>query len=68
LASGDHHDALIAAHALRTLAISVHAEGENSYTCGLLRARQDERAERLAQRAHHEWGRANRSKRRAWMR
>jgi CHAD domain-containing protein len=65
---GDHHDAVIAAHALRTLAITVHGEGENSYTYGLLRARQDERAERLAQRAHREWRRANRSKRTAWLR
>jgi CHAD domain-containing protein len=65
---GDHHDAVIAAHALRTLALNVHAEGENPYTYGILSARQDERAERLADRAHRQWRRANRSKRTAWMR
>jgi CHAD domain-containing protein len=63
---GDQHDAVIAADALRTLAIRAHADGENAYTYGLLRARQDERARRLAQRARRRWRRANRPKRTAW--
>lgn len=64
---GDQHDAVIAADALRTLAIRAHAEGENAYTYGLLRARQDERASRLAERAARQWRQANRPKRMAWM-
>lgn len=64
---GDHHDAVIAADALRALAIRAHAEGENSYTYGVLNARQGSRAERLAELARHEWRRADRRKRTAWM-
>ena len=64
---GEHHDSVIAADELRLLAIRVHAEGESAYTYGLLNARQAERAERLAERARHEWRRADRRKRTAWM-
>lgn len=64
---GEHHDAVIAADALRFLAIRAHGEGESAFTYGLLHARQQERADRLADRARYEWRRADRRGRRAWM-
>lgn len=64
---GDQHDAVMARDALRGLAIRANGEGENAFTYGLLHARQDERANRLSERARHEWRRANRPKRTAWM-
>jgi CHAD domain-containing protein len=64
---GDHHDAVIAADALRMLAIRAHAEGESAYTYGLLNERQNARAARYAECAEYRWRQANRGKRKAWM-
>ena len=64
---GEHHDAVIAAADLRGLAIRAHADGETSYTYGVLHERMNERARRFAERAEHQWRRANRRKRTDWM-
>lgn len=64
---GDHHDAVIAADALRSLGLRAHAEGESSYTYGVLTARQYARADGLAKRARREWRLADRPERTAWM-
>jgi len=64
---GDQHDAVIAADALRSLAVRAHADGENGYTYGVLNARQYVRADHLAERARHDWRRADGRKRTAWM-
>lgn len=64
---GDQHDSVIAADELRLLAIRSHAEGENGYTYGLLSARQQARAERMAAQAREQWRRADRRKCTAWM-
>lgn len=65
---GDQHDSVIAAAAVRELAVRAHAEAQNSYTYGVLHERLDERARRLAERAQREWRRADRPRRTAWMR
>jgi CHAD domain-containing protein len=65
---GDQHDAVIAADALRGLAIRAHAVGESSFTYGLLYERQERRAACLTARAEDEWERAARGKRTRWMR
>jgi CHAD domain-containing protein len=57
---GDQHDAVIAAEALRGLAIRAHGAGENAFTYGLLHERLNERAASLAGRAENEWDRAAR--------
>ena len=67
-ALGDHHDAVIAAEALRVLAIRANDAGENSFTYGLLYERQAERAACLAVQAERQWERAARRKRTRWMR
>jgi CHAD domain-containing protein len=64
---GEHHDAVIAAGELRGLAIRANAEGETSYTYGVLQERMNERARRFARRADRLWCRADRRKRTAWM-
>jgi CHAD domain-containing protein len=64
---GDHHDAVIAADALRGLAIRAYGTGENSFTYGLLYERQCEQAEELAARVEGEWERASCRKRTEWM-
>lgn len=64
---GEHHDAVIAAAELRGLAVRAHSEGETSYTYGVLHERMNERARRFAERAEHQWRRADRRKRTAWM-
>jgi CHAD domain-containing protein len=57
---GDQHDAVIAADALRGLAIRAYGAGENAFTYGLLHERLGERAASLAARAGDEWERAAR--------
>jgi len=64
---GDHHDAIIGAGALRELALRAYAEGENTFTYGLLHQRDLDEAARLALQVPRAWKRASRSKRTAWM-
>jgi CHAD domain-containing protein len=65
---GDHQDTVIARQAVRHLGLLAHAEGENAFTYGLLHERESEWAAALQVQARHEWRRANRSRRTAWMR
>jgi CHAD domain-containing protein len=65
---GDHHDAVIAAEALRGLAIRAYGTGENPFTYGLLYEQQCEHADELAARVEGEWERASCRKRTEWMR
>ncbi|HET9169990.1 MAG TPA: CYTH and CHAD domain-containing protein [Actinospica sp.] len=67
-ALGDHHDAVIAADALRDLAVRARGEGESTFTYGLLHERQAWRARRLEKQARRAWKRSRASKRTAWMR
>jgi CHAD domain-containing protein len=64
---GDQHDAVIAADALRKLAIHAHIDGENAFTFGLLHQRQLDTADRLAQQVRPTWKRVGRRKHAAWM-
>ncbi|WP_034263262.1 CYTH and CHAD domain-containing protein [Actinospica robiniae] len=64
---GRHQDAAIASDVLRTVALRAHAEGENAYTYGLLHERLAAHRDRSAEHARHDWLRANRRKRTAWM-
>ena len=65
---GEHQDAAIASEVLRALALRAHAEGENAYTYGLLHERLAALRARSAEHARHDWRRANRRKRTAWLR
>lgn len=65
---GGHQDAAIAADVLRTVALRAHAAGENAYTYGILHERLAAHRARAAEQARHDWRRANRRKRTAWMR
>jgi CHAD domain-containing protein len=65
---GEHQDAVIARQAARQLGLRVYAEGENAFSYGLLHEREAERAAALQVQANHEWKRANRARRTAWMR
>lgn len=65
---GEHQDAAIAAEVLRNMALRAQAEGENAYTYGILYQRLAAHRARSAEHARHDWRRADRRERTAWMR
>jgi CHAD domain-containing protein len=64
---GEHQDAAIAAEVLRTLALRAHAEGENTFTYGVLHERLAAYKARSVRQAHRDWRRADRRRLTAWM-
>jgi CHAD domain-containing protein len=64
---GDHQDAVLARQAARDLGIGAHLAGENAFTYGLLRDREDVQAGRLQAGARRVWRRASRRRYRRWM-
>ncbi|MEW2516765.1 CYTH and CHAD domain-containing protein [Actinacidiphila alni] len=55
---GEHQDAVVARAALPTLAVDAHRAGANTFAYGLLRARQDDLAERAGHALPHAWHKA----------
>lgn len=66
-ALGEHQDTVIARQVTRELGMSAHLAGENSYTYGLLYARDTRAARRHGRRARKAWRRASRRRYRRWM-
>ncbi|WP_091451032.1 CYTH and CHAD domain-containing protein [Actinokineospora iranica] len=56
-ALGTHQDAVVARAALRDLGVRAHLAGDNGFTYGLMRARQDVRALRAEQEFTRRWKR-----------
>ncbi|WP_086859878.1 CHAD domain-containing protein [Amycolatopsis lexingtonensis] len=54
---GAHQDTVVGREVLRHLAIAGHGEGQNTFTFGMLHARDAERAERLRKQFAKEWRR-----------
>jgi CHAD domain-containing protein len=63
---GDHQDAIVARGVDRDLGISAHLAGENAFSYGLLYEREEERAERLKQKANAVWADQARPHFRRW--
>lgn len=64
---GAHQDAVIAAAAIRQLALRAYADGENTFTYGLLHQRAAEHAAHAEHQGTRAWKHANKRKRTAWM-
>ncbi|MFJ8104596.1 CHAD domain-containing protein [Streptomyces sp. NPDC096132] len=52
---GDHQDSVMARTTLRELSAVAHAAGENTFTYGVLHAREERRAERVEETVPGEW-------------
>jgi len=64
---GDHQDAVLARQAARDLGVGAYLAGENAFTYGLLRDREDRQASGLQADAGRVWRRASRRRYRRWM-
>jgi CHAD domain-containing protein len=65
---GDHHDAVVTQEWLRELADVVAAEGEDTFTFGVIHAREEVLAETSEARLAKTWKKAARKKYRKWLR
>jgi CHAD domain-containing protein len=64
---GDHRDSVVARSVLRDQAMRCHAAGENSFSYGLLHAREAAAADRLEADFPNAWRKASRRKVRGWL-
>jgi CHAD domain-containing protein len=64
---GEHHDSVVAQSWLRELADQATTEGDDSFTFGVLHAREDAAAETAQARMTKAWRRASRKKRHRWL-
>jgi CHAD domain-containing protein len=64
---GEHHDSVVAQSWLRELADQATTEGDDSFTFGVLHAREDAAAETAQARMTKAWRRASRKKRLRWL-
>jgi CHAD domain-containing protein len=65
---GEHQDTVVGRDVLRHLAIAGHGEGQNTFTFGMLYARDAETAEKLRERFAGEWRRLRNGGRPGWLR
>jgi CHAD domain-containing protein len=65
---GEHQDTVVGRDVLRHLAIAGHGEGQNTFTFGMLYARDAETAEKLRERFAGEWRRLRKGGRPGWLR
>lgn len=64
---GDHHDAVVTQALLRDLADRADAEGDSSFTFGVLHVREEHATRKAEARLEKAWRRASRKKRRRWL-
>jgi hypothetical protein len=67
-ALGARQDSVVARARLRSLAMTAHLSGENSFTFGRLHALEQWRAERAEQAFDEAWTRLSRRRLRRWLR
>ncbi|MEQ0564112.1 CYTH and CHAD domain-containing protein [Amycolatopsis sp. NEAU-NG30] len=65
---GAHQDTVVGRDVLHHLAIAGHGEGQNTFTFGMLHARDAHRAEQLRERFAGEWRRLRKGKAPGWLR
>ncbi|MEU4252608.1 CYTH and CHAD domain-containing protein [Amycolatopsis sp. NPDC026612] len=65
---GEHQDTVAAREVLHHLAIAGHGEGQNTFTFGMLHARDAGRAEQLRETFASEWRRLRKGDRPGWLR
>ncbi|SEC69649.1 CHAD domain-containing protein [Amycolatopsis tolypomycina] len=64
---GEHQDTVVGREVLRHLAVAGHGEGQNTFTFGMLHARDAGRAEELRERFSQEWRRVRKGTRPGWL-
>jgi CHAD domain-containing protein len=64
---GEHQDTVVGREVLRRLAIAGHGEGQNTFTFGMLYARDSGRAGELRSRFGREWRRVGKGDRPGWL-
>jgi CHAD domain-containing protein len=64
---GEHQDTVVGRDVLRQLAIAGHGEGQNTFTFGMLHAREAGRAGELRERFAGEWRRVRKGERPGWL-
>lgn len=64
---GEHQDTVVGREVLRHLTIAGHGEGQNTFTFGLLYARDAETAEKLRERFAGQWRRLGKGARPGWL-
>ncbi|WP_329048010.1 CYTH and CHAD domain-containing protein [Amycolatopsis sp. NBC_01488] len=64
---GEHQDTVVGRDLLHHLTIAGHGEGQNTFTFGMLYARDAERAEKLRERFSGEWRRLRKGDRPGWL-
>ncbi len=65
---GDHHDSVVIRELLHTTALAAYAAGENTFSYGLLHARQAAIADQLDAALPRTWRKATRRQPRSWLR
>ncbi|WP_206789880.1 CYTH and CHAD domain-containing protein [Amycolatopsis sp. MtRt-6] len=64
---GEHQDTVVGRGVLRQLAVAGHGEGQNTFTFGMLHARDAGRAGELRERFLGEWRRVRKGERPGWL-